>query len=51
MRNSIATQDVQIAKQGDRILAVTVSPRNQRKVNERPIKERDQLAPGYLFRR
>jgi hypothetical protein len=50
MRNSIATQDVQIAKQGDRILAVTVSPRNQRKINERPIKQRDQLDPGVLFR-
>lgn len=37
MRDSIATQDVQITKQGDKILSVNISPRNQRGVTERDV--------------
>ena len=45
MRDSIATQDVRIARQGEKILSVTVSKRN-----EGPISERHVASPENLFR-
>jgi hypothetical protein len=45
MRDSIATQDVRITKQGDRIIAVTVSKRNEGRIGERNVPD-----PGNLFR-
>ena len=45
MRDSIATQDVRIARQGEKILSVTVSKRN-----EGPISERHMASPENLFR-
>ncbi len=35
MRDSIATRDVRITRQGDKIIAVRVARKNQRKINER----------------
>jgi hypothetical protein len=35
MRNSIATQDVTVTKQGDRVVSVRVSAPNQSKINQR----------------
>ncbi len=35
MRDSIATRDVQITKQGDKVISVRISEARQRKVNER----------------
>jgi hypothetical protein len=43
MRNSIATQDVRIAKQGDKILSVTVSKRNEGPISERHVAGRENL--------
>ncbi len=34
-RDSIATQDVQITKQGDKVISVSISPRNERGVSEK----------------
>jgi hypothetical protein len=34
-RDSIATRNVQVSQQGDRILAIRLGPKNQRKINQR----------------
>ena len=41
MRNSIATRDVRITRQGSKVLSVQVSPRNERPIAERPPKSPD----------
>ena len=40
-RNSIATRDVRVTRQGSKVLSVDVSPRNERPIAERPPKSPD----------
>jgi hypothetical protein len=47
-RDTIATQDVTVTKQGDRILSVTIAPKNQRGISENAVGQRSS-GPGALL--